>query len=295
MSEYHKLKKAIESDDSLTFIVPQKLTKSDQLIIQARKDLKDKQPTQWHNATGLIVSSGEVLNIEVSKSNISRALRFMNSLIKLLKQRGHYIIVEQGKTLVAVNDEKIQLRCRETLKRIPKLNSKWQRYNYVPSGTLKLKLENTYPYKEWKDSKRKKLEDQLSNILTYLELKSKEEKRKRAEREEWNLQYEIQRKKEEELKQLKQEEIKNFRELYKASDLLHKANVMRHYIRKVKERAIVKGKLSTELKDWIEWANKKADWIDPLTNFDQDELLGEFNDDYVADKTCEYSRQWNWY
>lgn len=280
LSEYHKLKKDIENNNTLSLSVPDKLSKSHHLISEARKDLNNKKPSQWNNSQGIIYSSRNVLSIQVSKINISRALRFMNSLIKLLNQRGHNLIVEAEKTYAVVNKEKLGLRCRETLKRAINEKDSWQTYDYIPSGKLSLKLEDSYPKKEWKDVKNRKLEDQLANILTALELKSKEIKIRRAKREEWQRQYDIERKKEKELKERRQQEINNLKELFNTSQLLHKANLMRDYINTVKERALKNGTLDNELNNWIVWANKKADWIDPLTDVKDDYLLGKLKDEY---------------
>ncbi|RUA36077.1 MAG: hypothetical protein DSY77_01780 [Bacteroidetes bacterium] len=289
LSEYHRLKKEIENDESLNLVVPDRISKSHSLVSNARKDLSRKAPSEWGNSQGLVSSSSNVLNIEVSKSSIPRVLRFMNCLIKLLMQRKHSIIVDGGKTYAIVNGEKLELRCRETLKRVANTENRWQSYDYYPSGRLKLMLENIYPNKEWKDGSQRKLEDQLPNILTTLELKSKEIKKERAKREEWKRQYEIQRKKEEELKELKGKELKNFKILYRSSDLLHKANVMRDYINTVKEQALKKGNLNDKLNEWINWANKKADWIDPLTDIDEDELLGIFDEKYLNEEKTKHS------
>lgn len=291
LSEYHKLKKEIENDKTLKITVPDKISRYDPLITLARKDLQNKKPSQWSNSKGLIFSSSGILNIEVSKPNIKRALKFLDTLIKLLKKRGHEIKIDNGKSYAVVNNEELELRCRETLKRVKSEKYKWESYDYVPSGRLVLKLENKYPNKEWKDGKQRKLEDQLPNILTTLELRSEKIKKERIEREEARKQYEIEKAKEEFLKQKRDIELGNFKKLYFATELHHKANVMRNYISKIKEDAIKKDDLTEQLIKWIDWASRKADWVDPLTDYNEDELLGEFEEKYLDKEKPKYS----WY
>ncbi|EDP97372.1 hypothetical protein U8527_03435 [Kordia algicida OT-1] len=291
LSDYHKLKKEIENDKTLKTTVPDKISKYDPLITLARKDLQNKEPSNWRNSKGLIISSSDVLNIEVSKSNVKRALKFLDTLIKLLKKRGHEIKIDNGKTYAIINNEELELRCRETIKRVKIERNSWESYDYTPSGRLTLRLENNYPNKEWKDGNKRKLEDQLPNILTSLELRSKKIKKERIEREEAQKQYEIERQKKELLKQKIDNELESFKKLYFATELHHKANVMRNYINKVKEKAIQKNDLTVQLTEWIDWASKKADWVDPLTDYNEDELLGEFEDKYFEKEKPKYS----WY
>ena len=170
-SEYVKLKREIESDTSLNFVVPDKLSKSHVLVKKTRKDLQSKKTSRWSTNHGLVYSSSGVLNMKVSKSSIGRALLFMNSLIQLIEQRGHKFKIEERKTYAIINEEKLELRCQESLKRSVKKDKtfSWDTYEYHPSGNLRLILENTYPKKTWNDGKKRKLEDSLSSILTILE------------------------------------------------------------------------------------------------------------------------------
>jgi hypothetical protein len=47
------------------------------------------------------------------------------------------------------------------------------------------------------------------------------------------------------------------------ANLLHKANILREYIKTVETNATSEGRLSAELKEWIGWARNKIDWFDP--------------------------------
>ena len=58
----------------------------------------------------------------------------------------------------------------------------------------------------------------------------------------------------------------------------HKAENLRNYIHEVEAVALGNGAISDELKNWLEWARKKADWYDPFTEAN-DELLDEINKD----------------
>ncbi|WP_108808927.1 hypothetical protein [Aquimarina spinulae] len=279
LSEYHKLKKEIENDTTLNLIIPDELSKPDPLIIQTRKKLKTIKPSTWTQSKGLIISPEDALNIEASKSSIPRALRFMDILIKVLKQRGHQVKIKEHRTFVIIEEEEIEIRCREKIKRIISESNSWS--EYIPSGVLSFKIDNSYPDKEWKDGKKKRLEDQLSNILTYLELKSKKIKKERAEREERKRQLEIQRKREEEAKRIRDNELQKFQELLSLSRKYKIASEIRSLINTKKQLAKEQNIFSEETKQWINWAQDKADWIDPFVNKSEDEILGILKNDYL--------------
>ena len=56
----------------------------------------------------------------------------------------------------------------------------------------------------------------------------------------------------------------------------HKANNLRNYIDPIETKAISNDKYSIELKEWIDWARKKADWYDPFVEL-KNNLLEDIN------------------
>jgi hypothetical protein len=79
-----------------------------------------------------------------------------------------------------------------------------------------------------------------------------------------------------------------FSSLFLESIRLHQTNIIREYIKTIEAKAIEKEQLNSELKDWIQWARKKADWYDPLINGD-DALL---DDDYKTNIFKEFLKEW---
>jgi len=60
----------------------------------------------------------------------------------------------------------------------------------------------------------------------------------------------------------------------KESERSKKSVDIRNYIKQIEKNAIKDNNLSEELTNWINWANNKADWYDPITR-KEDELLNE--------------------
>mgnify|MGYP006333058379 FL=1 len=66
--------------------------------------------------------------------------------------------------------------------------------------------------------------------------------------------------------------MEKFNSLVKLSEQYNKTLMIRQYIEAVKQKAINSNNLTPETQEWINWANDKADWIDPLIN-KPDEIL----------------------
>jgi len=96
---------------------------------------------------------------------------------------------------------------------------------------------------------------------------------------EQRIRYEIQRKLREEqekiereLKERQDKDAKAFKKLFLQAIRLHQTNILRNYIQTVESNAVKNGTVSEELKTWMNWAEKKVSWYDPLIN-DPDPLL----------------------
>ena len=80
------------------------------------------------------------------------------------------------------------------------------------------------------------------------------------------------RKRKEEIKQRRNEEVEKFNKLVKLSEQYNKSLLIRKYIEAKKEKAQNENTLDQETQKWINWANDKADWVDPLINKPDDIL-----------------------
>lgn len=223
---------------------------------------------------GVVETKSNELRIRVSPANVGRALLFFDAFIKLLRAREHDIIIKNNQTYVVFEEEKFEISLKERFFRT-KSSDSWLSFEYRPSGILVFKLES-YPYKEWKDGQRL-IEDRLPDILAWFELYAKNRKQERLYYEE---QHKIQEEKERierEIKAGKEKEIRNFRKLVNEANQWHQAQIIRSYIQYVEEKSLLKGELSDELKNWIDWSKQKADWYDPIKK-KEDSTLGLYDE-----------------
>ena len=271
-NELHQLTTAIKNTLKSSIIFPEKLTKPHQLIIDAKNDLKTKEPSYIHIIKGLLNTSVGVINITVSPQNVKRALLFMDVFIKAIEKRGHKIIVKEG-TKIVIDNIELGFGLRERLKRKIVKGTYSDYTELEPSNILSFRLY-VYPAKEWADTNTSKLEDKIPNIIAKLELQAVKEKQDAIQREIWHQENERRLKIEQEFKARKAKEIIKTKKLFSDAEKFEKATIYRNFINATEQKAIHENSLTEELKDWIKWANEKADWFDPFINR-EDELLND--------------------
>jgi hypothetical protein len=256
-----RIRKEVEANPNLILRVPEKLTKPDVLVAEAKESLNDEKQC-FSPYRNIIASRKGILNIKVSRSNISRALKIMDAMIKLLRARGHDIKNQYGKTYALVFGGEIEISIKEKLKL--GTNSKIGIKEYSAAGLLACKMEG-YPERIWVDGKHL-IEDKLSNIIAKLEVIGIERQEYRRKNEEIRKEREEKERIAREAKERKEQEYQRFKELFIQANLMHKANILREYVRTVESDAARCGNKTEDLENWINWAMNKIAWIDPLIN-----------------------------
>ncbi len=263
------LKQEIENDSLLNITVPDILTKPHKLIVETKKAHFNNENRHSKNFTGYLRSP---LSISATKLNYNRALRIMDTFIKAMELRGHIFQINNDSAHIVIFGEEFAISIREKNNRIPKpKTNSWQEYDYIPSGILAFVTKINWSNVEWKDGKLP-LENQLSKIIAKFEIKGAEEREKTIRREK---ERKI-REEQDRIKRAKEQEIENelmkFRVLKKKAELWREASEIRAYLGSIEEKATKEQSLTDELKDWLKWAHKKADWYDPVTAI-KDELM----------------------
>jgi hypothetical protein len=290
-SSRKSMQTSIEQNPKLPIKVPEKLSNPDQLIIEAKQYLNTEKRVSFFDH-GLQQTRSGLIDMKVSPENVGRALRFMDTLIRLLRARDHDIIINHETTYAVVLGVKIKICLMEKL-RIEETMDKygWRSRQYFPSGilTFRMWMYHRY-YQKIKADGKQLIEDQLSSILACLELMAKSEIEKKirqeAEHKIWLEEQKILQEKQkikQEIKKHKEKELKEFKKLLKESKRWHKAQVLRAFIRNIENSAKDSNKLSVELKSFLSWAREKADWYDPLVN-KEDPILSTYNrPDFIKD------------
>ena len=280
------LQQQIEQEMKPALSVPEKLCNPDKLIVAARESLNKKDRYE-HN--GMVSCERGELDIRVARPNIPRALRFMDTLIKALRKRGHDIEIKNDKTYVRIDGQEIEIRFREKLKKEIVKGTHYDNTEYRPTGILAFQI-GRYHDKEWKDGTIL-IEEMLSKIIVKLELIAQEQKERELH---WKREREIRDEQErirKEHEKRKENDLLNFKNTLLKSSRWHKAVNLRNYIDEVEAKAKAENKLNDELQSWLAWARGKADWYDPFTE-SPDELLQDIDRETLEAIKKPYSFSW---
>jgi hypothetical protein len=143
----------------------------------------------------------------------------------------------------------------------------------MPTGILILKIGESYKAMEWSDGGTK-LEKQLPKIVAKIELEAEKELEWREQCRINQIKREVEQKIRKDYEARKELEFNNTKDLFKEAEYHNKAKIIRDYIDSIEHQATKKNNLTTELKEWLQWAKDKVDWFDPLVN-KEDNLLTE--------------------
>lgn len=266
------IKKVYTDEEQKRFAVKDRLSNPDPIVLRARNVLVLKQQPSYRYP-GMIETPPDLLDIRVTAKTASRALRFFDAFIKLARKRAHNIELGPRASCININGMRIEFFMREIRNRTLNTSSSstWDRYDYHLSGKLSFRLRRCYEFKLWSDGKLK-LEDQLFNIMNYLELKAQSlliAEKNHAE---------INRIRREELEEKERLANEKKEEFVKTVDFVKEAiywklsQFVEDYVNQIKSGSIMENKLKSSVQ--IEWALKKASWLNPLSN-SKDDLLDD--------------------
>lgn len=228
------------------------------------------------------------LDVRVSRTEMNRALRILDALLKALEARGHSVVISNqgsGPTALVIQGQKVKVilvektnRSEAELSEAEKRNSYLateSRWVYTPTGKLTFIIDEYWPEirkKKWSDTIQKPLEDQLDEIMIGLitaveglrqkEIRFQEEERKRIEAE---------------LRHL--EEARRRKTLEAQSDDWNRIQNIRLFLRSCEELILNRsGSIAADSVEakWLAWANRYVDILDPLKNCDFDKRIHEF-------------------
>jgi hypothetical protein len=220
------------------------------------------------------------LSIYVAKESVSRALCFMDHLVRACEARGHQVRVEplehRKEVIFVVLGEKFSFSLREKTKRTfvsaaeRKKSYYSSQYEYRPSGEFELQLhrrQTGFAEATWKDGKKIRIEEKLNAILIELIVSVEKERKWRKQREESE-----RRAREEQVLRWRQEEERRkeeqkIQQLTQMVSNWEQAARVRSFLAAVRDRTeLNQGPIEdgSELAKWLEWASKYANQIDPL-------------------------------
>jgi len=285
--QQRRLIQSIENTKDLPLEVPDRLSSRPDKLIRGTLDYYDAVRKYYKSHHGSYPDRNNVLSIHVQEESTPRAVRLLDTIIKILRFRKHDVIADHFTTYAKIGDEHVKFRLREKQK-VSDVKTSYGGRQYESTGEFVFVIDiGSYTRKEVKDG-HVPIEAKISTIIAMLELEGERMKIERIESEIRRKKWEEQQRIEQELRERQDKEAKAFKKLFLQSIRLHQANILRNYIHTVEENAVKNGTVSEELKTWMNWAEKKVSWYDPLIN-DPDPLL---NDHHKTHLFKEFLKEW---
>lgn len=226
-----------------------------------------------------IESMGGSINSDLSVKIRGDIVRF--HMVESQDKVKHEMTKQEAQALVKYNDDIKNHRWASK----PQI----RKYDKVYNGKLRIVFgERSYI----RDSDSEKLEYRLGDILVTLYEKAEENRIAREAHEEAERKRAEEARRKEENRQRKEQEIHLVKELVNKAEDYRIAKEIREYI-----QAMIDSGSEDVTPEWIEWAEKKADWYDPsIAN--EDEYLGKRQHEKSEEekaKSLQDSIRKNWY
>lgn len=262
----------IEEDAKVNFSIPEKLSgRIHPIVGETKKYLKGQVQIPQDIGYYDRYYPGP-FRCYVSKNELSRAFKIITILIRNLRARGHELTFGRYGSFIKSKGIEIEIQLSEKNRRVKYQDKYGENYRSEPTGNLVIQAGPNYNNKTWHDAKSIKLEEKVSSIIAWFEIKIEEKHLWKIAQEK----REAERKEEERLQKLKQElinnEIKVFNDLYSESELWHKAKKFREYLREYEQSLSETNNLTQEKIKLLQFGFEKANWLDPLVE-SQDELF----------------------
>lgn len=257
----------------------------EEVIYRKKRDKALKQAnfssSYYANVKSKYRDNNPILPINVSETNINRAYRILDTITSTLEEMEGYtrVSIESGKDkayfVIMRSTFYFEVK-EEKRKRRGTQNDSAQTYLALSMSAKSWFTNSGQCSMDYKDNDNEPLETQVGKIIYDMfvvankhlaidELKEREEKREWEERE-----------RQRRLEQMRKGELEEINLLEQAASDWDKAEKIRRFAdcmeRQIED--VSDAEKRKMLSKWLKWARDKADWLDPLTE-KEDELLGK--------------------
>lgn len=263
-------------------IVPATLEAPDPLVRNALK-VVSKAPVYEGR---LLTKGSTVLAVRISRTALDRAMRLLDTLIKVCRAAGMPWIISEKGTFVQCNGVELNVILRERLTKqevTPEPHPKratrtpgWEpnnspafpRYEWVGTDELTFEIDapvSGAPQRRWADTRTRRLESRITDIVEGLPIVAQAVKLWKAEQERWRREWEEKEQRRQE--RARSAEVERQRRL-RLQALVTRASqaeeIRRLCDRLESARDGAAMKVSADVAAWLSWARRQADLLDPI-------------------------------
>jgi len=264
---------AFERQAANRIVVPAKLVSPHPLVVSRAKALAKEKPSQYGRIQSQRTSSG---GLYIFPSSFDRVLRLLDALIKALGKRNFKVFEPEGKRIIHIQilEESIPIDIFEPAKQrdhhpTPEESKReWlvPRYDYLPTGNVQLRIADYYTKVLFSETPKRRLEDNLNEVIIRLIRYALEQKQDRLERERQHQEWLAREERRRQLLEAIGREKKRVQDLEAQAENWHRAEIIRAYVEALKKAEGEEDSHTDDspLAEWIAWAQRQADRLDPL-------------------------------
>src|SRR4030065_1933645 len=148
------------------------------ILIRSTMDYYDAVRRYYRSNHGSHPDRINVLNIQVQEESRPRAVRLLDTIIKVLRSRKHDVIADHFTTYAKIGDEHVKFRLREK-QRVSDVKTSYGGRQYESTGEFVFVIDiGPYTRKEVKEG-REPIEKKVAEIIAVLELEGNGRKEER--------------------------------------------------------------------------------------------------------------------
>lgn len=263
--------KEIEADQSLPQMIAKRLS-NPHSITSDTKTWYESSDTYWSRKA----KSGITFPLSVEKSSLSRALRILDFLVKVMEARGHkFRKNENGFSVVQILDRELHFSMRNIGKYVENTESPYSFKDKVYTQDLCIQFyEDSWNRKEWKDTPYSKLEEKVIRVVAYAEVFAEHscEYHKQI-KEHWRLQR-LEAEKIKENERLIAEEKSKVQELFETAQRYDRIKKVENYLLDRKYHCIKNDIYNDDEQKYFDWGMQQVKKNNPLYDLNKDPSSG---------------------
>jgi hypothetical protein len=266
-TDYHQRAYELEQRKELKFIVPGSISIYHPMVKSSKKLLEKIDDSKEKFKFWQLSQEKDILPIHTDKTLRARALRFMDTLIRIVEAMGHNITFEYRRCHVEMFGQMTEINLRQKIYRIrDKDESGWGRESWKKSDKLEFQAGPSFRRKNWIDTDKRKLEEYLSEIIAWIEKDCKYWHDLRAQQAIEENKRLLQEQKLEAIKKEKELEEAKVAQLFTDAENWNRAVVVEHYINEMEKQAILKNQMNPNTENYLAWAKKVIIRLNPLND-----------------------------
>lgn len=262
-TDYHKRAFELEQRKDLKFKVPGRISTYHPIVRTSKKLLENIDNSEDNFKFYQVAQEHDLLPIHTDTKLRSRALRLMDTLIRVVEAIDGNITFYCNRAHVEMFGQKTELNIRQKVYRIrTKDETGWSRQSWKESDKLEFQAGPSFNQKNWIDNGKRKIEECLPEIIAWIEKDCRywhDLRARQAIEENKRL---LEQQKLEAIKAKEELERAKVNQLFSDAENWNKAVIVERYLNEMEKQ------IHTNTEDYIVWARKVISKLNPLNDGD---------------------------